>query len=89
MSSISSRLASFARSREKALRAKGMFNMAMAEAVTHIKTVAGYCARMHPEKQLNMVTSVEADILLLIPSELSSFAKLREEMLELLDRAKS
>lgn len=87
--SISSKLSRFARSREKALLIAKRLDSGRARAITKIKTIAGYISGYDPMRQLRYVSQVESEIILLLPAEESRFAKLRAEMLELLDRAKS
>jgi len=87
--SISSTLVAYARGREKALRANGEFDAHKAKAVNQIKIVAGYCARIHPQKQLVFVSTIEVPILELIPDDHIAYQKLRKEIFELLDRARA
>lgn len=89
MSTISSKLISYAKGRERALRSKGVFSVAKAKAVTKIMQVADYCSNMKAEQQLAFVKSIEQPILQLIPGEESRFKKLRSEILNLLTHAKS
>lgn len=56
-------------------------------AISKIQRVASFFSKKSPEVQLRVVNQVRQEILHILPSEHSRFQKLRQNMLDLLDRA--
>ena len=59
------------------------------QAITKIQRVADFFSQKAETVQLRAVNQVEQEIMEILPSEQSRFQKLRQKMLDLLERAKT
>lgn len=84
---ICSTLLRIANSREQAYRAAGRRNMAQLRAITRIRNVAGYFSAYPEEKQLRAVITLETELIAIMPSDQSRFAKLRDKINLLIQKA--
>lgn len=81
-------LKKFANAREKAYRLTGYLDASKAKAVSKIKKVADFFSQKSESVQLKAVLQCESEILCLLPHEESRFAKLRTDMMDLIQTAK-
>ncbi|PRY90624.1 hypothetical protein [Mongoliibacter ruber] len=83
------KLKKFAKAREKAYGMTGYLNGARAKAISKILLKADFFSQKSETVQLNAVLQLESEIILLLPHEESRFSKLRADMLELINTAKT
>lgn len=84
----SATLKKFANAREKAYRMTGFLTAGRARAISRIRNVAGYFSQKSETVQLRAVLQCESEIFQLLPNPDSRFAKLRTDMMELIEKAK-
>jgi Holliday junction resolvase RusA-like endonuclease len=81
-------LKKFAKSRERAYRLTGFMTAGRAKAISKIRNVAEFFSQKSDKVQLRAVMQLESEILAVLPHPESRFAKLRTDMLNLLQTAK-
>lgn len=80
-------LLKFSRTRQSNFEHSGFKTAAKMAAISKIQRVASFFSTKPPAVQLRAVNQVRREIIEILPSEQSRFHKLRQTMLDLLDRA--
>ncbi|MFN3802607.1 hypothetical protein [Belliella pelovolcani] len=83
------RIKKFAKTRERAYRMSGFLSQSRAKAISEIIKKSEYYSQKSELVQLKAVVQLEDEICALLPHEESRFQKLRTEILEILNNAKS
>lgn len=81
-------LKKFAKARERAYLLTGYLTSGRAKAISKINNVADFFSQKSDRVQLRAVMQLELEILALLPHQESRYAKLRTDMLDLLQTAK-
>lgn len=83
------KLKKFAKGRENAYRIADRMGGGRMEAISRIRKVADYFSTKDETVQLRAVKHLEDQIMIILPHPESRYRKIRREMLDLLDKARS